>query len=99
MTATIDFGDGTKVELSQETTNRLRAELIKPLPPDHNQLKVDIFRAVLSPSGLGFRIAMMKEADDVWNGEWLGSNVSNATYFRNSEVRDIIDGLTKMLKR
>jgi len=31
--AKIDFGDGQVVELSKETTKRLRKELLKPAPP------------------------------------------------------------------
>lgn len=31
--AKIDFGDGQVVELSKETTKRLREELLKPTPP------------------------------------------------------------------
>jgi len=31
--AKIDFGDGQAIELSKETTKRLRKELLKPAPP------------------------------------------------------------------
>ena len=95
MKADIRFEDGTIVELSQETTDKLRAELVR----DVEQLKVDRFRAV--KEGTCIRIAIMSYNDDVdddWDGDIYEDGNALVTHLLTSkEVREIIKGLKRLM--
>lgn len=92
--AKLVFDDGKEVELSQETTDRLRKELIK----DDGQLIVDRFRAVRD--GHSFvRIALMPEEcdyEDVWDELTVG-NAASAHLLLIVEVEEIIEGLQRLI--
>ena len=89
----IRFDDGRIVNLSEETVKRLRKELFK----DDKQLKVDCFRVAEYDNGYLF--ALMEYGSDVWDGEMevCGSNAEATHYLMRSEIREIIEGLTRML--
>lgn len=88
--ASIKLDNGEEIELSQETTDRLRKELIRG---DENQLKVDRFRAAKEYDCV--RIALTDFRDTVWDGNDGGADASHLLMF--SEVKKIIEGLTKMI--
>lgn len=94
MKATLRFNDGVEIELSQETTDRLRRELIK----EDGQLKVDALRARKDSDYI--RIALMNSPDEKWDGLSVmeDGNAKANRLFTFSEVREIIKGLDKMLK-
>ena len=94
MKADIRFEDGTIVELSQETTDKLRAELIE----EDKQLKVGTFRALKSPTSSGLRLAMMETECDKWDGEWTClTNAKAAEFYYPFEIRKIIEGLKRLM--
>ena len=93
MKAILKFDDGKTVELSQETTDRLRKELVK----DDRQLKVDRFRAIKESYNF-VRIALVISSDTVWNGECGGEKYQVMTnLLAINEVRRIIEGLRRMI--
>lgn len=92
MKATLNFEDGKKVELSEETTNRLRKELVK----DDGQLVVDRFRAV--KAGIFVRIAIVPGGFCFnWDGSEAESDDFTTHLLYKDEVRHIIVGLEKMI--
>ena len=94
MKAEIKFDDGKIVELSQETTDKLRAELVK----NDEQLKVGTFRALKSPTSGGLRLAMMETERDKWDGEWhCLTNAKAAEFYYPFEIRKIIEGLKRLI--
>lgn len=91
--AEIRFDDGEIVKLPEEITKKLRKELC----PDHRQLKVDRFRALKTQTGRGLRLAIMDKSYSVWDGRWPDSNAKAAYYFTETEIREIIKGLSRMI--
>lgn len=93
MKATLRFNDGIEIELSEETTNKLRAELVK----DDGRLVVDRFRA--QKDGKYIRIVLMNSCDAKWDGlsQVAGSNALANRLFNFSEIREIIEGLKRLI--
>lgn len=93
MKAKISFDDGKVVELSQETTDKLRKELIK----EDGQLIVDRFRAV--KSGSGYLFALMDFGCNEWDGKMKvdDGNADATHYLMVYEVKEIIEGLQRMI--
>lgn len=93
MASKIVFDDGKIVELSKETTERLRKELSKP-----EMLKVDKFMAFHSDTGY-FRLALVNSLSFHWNGiTGLETKDIQAHSFTECELQEIITGLTKLLE-
>ena len=89
--AEIRFDDGRIVTLSEETVERLRKEFYK----DDKQLKVDRFRAVKDNTLV--RIAIVSDRNYDWDGTPRENRDVATHLLYNSEVREIIAGLTRML--
>ena len=87
----IEFDDGKRVELSVETTDRLRKELIA----DDRQLKVDRFRAV--KDGSLIRIAIVECSNVVWDKDDDGGNARATHLLLFDEIEEIIEGLKRLM--